>query len=130
MGGNLLSNYGEAIAMILFGIAVLVSGTGGDLVSGIKGNGVWAIALMAGLGQSFVYVFYYAALGRQPVWLVKVFLLLMPVFTTVIETVTELVTTGATSMTWSRFGGMVLVLAGAVVLLLKKKTPKPAEQKE
>lgn len=68
--------------------------------------------------------------GGQPVWLVKVFLLLMPVFTTVIETVAELVTTGTTSMTWSRLGGMLLVLAGAAVLLLKKKTPKPAEQKE
>ena len=54
----------------------------------------------------------------------------MPVFTTVIETVAELVTTGTTSMTWSRLGGMLLVLAGAAVLLLKKKTPKPAEQKE
>lgn len=54
----------------------------------------------------------------------------MPVFTTVIETVAELITTGATSMTWSRFSGMVLVLAGAVILLLKKKTPKPALQEE
>lgn len=128
--GMTIGFYNNFYAMLLFGIAVLVSGTGGDLVAGVTGDGVWAIALMAGFGQSFVYVFYYAALGRQPVWLVKVFLLLMPVFTTVIETVAELVTTGTTSMTWSRLGGMLLVLAGAAILLLKKKTPKPAEQKE
>lgn len=128
--GMTIGFYNNFYAMLLFGIAVLVSGTGGDLAAGVTGDGVWAIALMAGFGQSFVYVFYYAALGRQPVWLVKVFLLLMPVFTTVIETVAELVTTGTTSMTWSRLGGMLLVLAGAAVLLLKKKTPKPAEQKE
>ena len=128
--GMTIGFYNNFYAMLLFGIAVLVSGTGGDLAAGVTGDGVWAIALMAGFGQSFVYVFYYAALGRQPVWLVKVFLLLMPVFTTVIETVAELVTTGTTSMTWSRLGGMLLVLAGAAVLLLKKNTPKPAEQKE
>ncbi len=128
--GITIGFYNNFYAMLLFGLAVLISGTGGDLATGIVQPGVWAIALMAGLGQSLIYVFYYASLDRQPVWLVKVFLLLIPVFTTVIETVTELITTGTTSMTWLRFGGMVLVLAGAAILLLKKKASNPTPQKE
>ncbi|HIZ20108.1 MAG TPA: DMT family transporter [Firmicutes bacterium] len=119
--GMTIGFYNNFYAMLLFGAAVLISGTGEELAQGISRPDVWGVALAAGLGQSFVYVFYYAALGRQPVWIVKVFLLLMPVFTTAIEAAASWLLTGESGLSWSRLAGMALVLAGAAVLLLKKR---------
>lgn len=39
--GMTIGFYNNFYAMLLFGIAVLVSGTGGDLAAGVTGDGVW-----------------------------------------------------------------------------------------
>ena len=118
--GLTVAFYNNFYVMVLFLVAILV---GGDLplLAGFFGDtSHWGIAVAAGLGQSLVYLFYNAALDRQPVWTVKVFLLLMPVFTTLIEIGMEYFSTGAVHIPWFRICGMVLVLLGALLLLLKK----------
>lgn len=69
-------------------------------------------ALLAGLGQTGIYLVYYYDLRRFPVWIVKVFLLLMPI----VSTILAFVLFGQT-MSANQYIGMAVVLLGAFGVL-------------
>ena len=79
-----------------------------------------ALALMlAALGQTLIYVVYYHNLRHYPVWLVKTFLLLMPIVSTII---TFLVF--HEKMVRLQYLGMGIVIVGALGILLEQNKEK------
>lgn len=79
-----------------------------------------ALALiLATLGQTLIYVVYYHNLRHYPVWLVKTFLLLMPIVSTII---TFLVF--HEKMVRLQYLGMGIVIVGALGILLEQNKEK------
>ncbi|MCC2126693.1 DMT family transporter [Hominiventricola filiformis] len=79
-----------------------------------------ALALIfAALGQTLIYVVYYHNLRHYPVWLVKTFLLLMPIVSTII---TFLVF--HEKMVRLQYLGMGIVIVGALGILLEQNKEK------
>lgn len=120
---NVVAFYNNIVTMILFTIAAVIHGDFGLLGKLTADTGLLTAALCAGLGQTGIYLVYYYDLRRFPVWIVKVFLLLMPLVSTLIA----FVLFGET-MTANQYIGMAVVLAGALgVLLLQKKKSEKGE---
>ena len=79
-----------------------------------------ALALiLAALGQTLIYVVYYHNLRHYPVWLVKTFLLLMPIVSTII---TFLVF--HEKMVRLQYLGMGIVIVGSLGILLEQNKEK------
>lgn len=72
--------------------------------------------LLAALGQTLVYVVYYYDLRRLPVWFVKVFLLLMPVVSSLICFFCF-----GEHLSGLQYGGMAVILLGATGILLQQR---------
>ena len=110
---NVIAYYNNFITMVLFCIAAAVTRQLGELGQ-MGGNSylLWAL-LASGVGQTLIYVVYYYDLRRNPVWLVKVILLLMPI----VAAVLGLFLFGDT-MTPMQCAGLVIVLAGALCILV------------
>lgn len=119
-----IAYYNNLVTMILFLLVAVPSGQMREF-SRIAENSslMWAL-LLSGLGQTMIYVVYYHNLRHNPVWLVKVILLLMPIFSAFVG----LVLFGET-MTAVQLLGVVIVLAGAMLTLIlnhKKEAAKTA----
>lgn len=75
----------NAIAMVCFLLGMLIS------KSSFKANILEAInssiyfLIPAAVAQSFIYIFYYRSLEKYPIWIVKIVLLLIPVFNMIIN---------------------------------------------
>lgn len=113
---NVVAYYNNIITMLFF---VGFAGFTGDIVQlGKLGHDRYVtVALMiASLGQTFVYLFYYYNLRRFPVWIVKIFLLLMPIVVTVISYFVF-----AETMTLMQYVGAAIILFGAVGILAEQK---------
>ncbi|SCP97958.1 DMT family transporter [Anaerobium acetethylicum] len=121
---NVVAFYNNFITMILFFGAAAVMGTLGQLTELSKNPGTFAAVLLAGVGQTLVYIVYYYNLRRFPVWIVKVFLLLMPI----VSTIVSFILFGETLIS-NQYIGMMIVLAGAFgVLMEQKRKSKIAEE--
>lgn len=113
---NVIAFYNNFVTMILFLTASAVLGTIGELSELKNNSGILIAVLSAGIGQTLVYVAYYYNLRRFPVWIVKVFLLLMPIVTTIISFILFHET-----MVRNQYMGMVIVLFGAFGILMEQK---------
>ena len=79
-----------------------------------------ALALiLAALGQTLIYVVYYHNLRHYPVWLVKTFLLLMPIVSTIITFILF-----QERMVRVQYLGMGIVIVGAFGILLEQNKEK------
>jgi len=113
---NVVAFYNNFVTMILFLASAIAMGTL-DQISRIGSDGGLLLAVTgAGIGQTLVYIVYYYNLRHNPVWIVKVFLLLMPVVSMLI--------------TFFLFGagiggkqgiGVLVVLGGALGILIEQK---------
>lgn len=118
VSGNVVAFYNNFITLILFtGFACF----NGDIIQlGKFGESTYLTAalLLAALGQTLVYVVYYHNLRCFPVWIVKVFLLLMPVVTAVLSYFVF-----DEKLVGVQYLGMAIVLlcAGGIVLEQRKK---------
>ncbi|MDO4492959.1 MAG: DMT family transporter [Clostridia bacterium] len=124
-----IAYYNNLVTMILFLTVAFPMGQMAEF-SRIAGNKSLTVALLlSGLGQTLIYVVYYHNLRRNPVWLVKVILLLMPVFSAFLGFVLFRET-----MTAVQLIGVAVVLAGAMAMLIlthkrdAAKQTAPAEQ--
>ena len=109
---DMISYYNNAVVLLLFaGSAALC----GDfrLPAGL-GRGFWPLVALGGLAQTGIYFFYYRNLKHFEVWLVKLYLLLMPVLSCFIGVffLNE-------ELTVRKLLGILVVLAGAAVILLR-----------
>lgn len=113
---NVVAFYNNFITLILFTIFAIFSGEISKLAL-IKQNTLLAAALLiAGIGQTLIYIFYYYNLRRFPVWIVKVFLLMMPVFATIISFLAF-----GEKMGKVQYIGMMIVLLGAFGIIMQQK---------
>jgi drug/metabolite transporter (DMT)-like permease len=113
---DVIAFYNNFVTMLLFTGAALIMGAAGQLGRLAQNKGLLIASLAAGLGQTLVYVVYYYDLKRYPVWIVKVFLLLMPI---VAATVSYLLFDER--MVRNQYIGMVIVLGGAFGILIEQK---------
>ena len=77
---------------------------------------------LGGLAQTGIYFFYYRNLRTHEVWVVKLYLLLMPVVSCIIGVffLNE-------QLTAKRLLGILIVLAGAALILLRSRiNPEPS----
>ncbi len=113
---NVVAYYNNFITMILFFVSALVMGTLGQFKLLSENKALLVAALAAGLGQTLIYIVYYYNLRRFPVWIVKVFLLLMPIVANVLAFLLF-----GDVMVMSQYIGIAIVLAGAFGILLEQK---------
>ena len=121
---DMIGFYNNFVVLLLFGLG---SGLTGQLTPA-----VWDVLrrwgrliALGGLGQTGIYFFYYRNLMHFEVWLVKLYLLLMPVLSCFIGVffLNE-------ELTVKKLLGILVVLSGAAVILLRSrihregKTPK------
>ena len=110
---DMISYYNNFVVLLLFGTA---GAAAGDLRFPLPGavSDLWAPVLLGGLAQTGIYFFYYRNLRHFEVWLVKLYLLLMPVLSCFIGVffLNE-------ELTLKKMLGILVVLAGAAVILLR-----------
>ncbi|MCR5137228.1 MAG: DMT family transporter [Oscillospiraceae bacterium] len=109
---DMISYYNNAVVLILFGTSAAIHGDFAGLSSAVLPKGFWWLVALGGLAQTGIYFFYYRNLKHFEVWLVKLYLLLMPVLSCFIGVffLNEELTT-------KKLLGILVVLAGAAVIL-------------
>ena len=117
---DMISYYNNAVVLVLFGVMAAMQGQ--PLPDALPENFWWFVAL-GGLAQTGIYFFYYRNLKRCEVWVVKLYLLLMPIVSTLIGAVFL-----NEQLTITRLVGIGVVLAGAAVILLRDKLHKKAPE--
>ncbi len=110
---DMISYYNNFVVLLLFGSAAALTGDLGRFDWGSLGR-LWWLVVLGGLAQTGIYFFYYRNLKRYEVWVVKLCLLLMPVVSCFIGVffLNE-------ELTVKKMLGILIVLAGAAVLLLR-----------
>ncbi len=115
---DVIAYFNNGVTLVFFIIASLVSGTMGQFaVVMTSGTAVLALGL-SGLGQTMIYVVYYYNLRHYPVWMVKTFLLFMPIVASLITLVLF-----REMLTGTQYLGIVVVLLGAMGILLEHRGP-------
>ena len=115
---DMISYYNNAVVLILFGTSAALHGDFSALSAALHSTssalpgGFWWLVVLGGLAQTGIYFFYYRNLKHFEVWLVKLYLLLMPVLSCFIGVffLNEELTT-------KKLLGILVVLAGAAVIL-------------
>ena len=107
---DMISYYNNAVVLILFAGSAAFAGDF-HLPANLPG-GFWPLVVLGGLAQTGIYFFYYRNLKHFEVWLVKLYLLLMPVLSCFIGVffLNEELST-------KKLLGILIVLAGAAVIL-------------
>lgn len=113
---DVVAYYNNFVTLLYFTAASVIMGTL-DQFGVVTREPRAALALaLAGLGQTLIYVVYYYNLRNYPVWLVKTFLLFMPLVSTVVTFVLF-----GEVMVAAQYIGMAVVIAGALGILLEQK---------
>ena len=116
-----ISYYNNFVVLVLFAVFSFARGDLRGLDTG-KLPGFWWLAALGGLAQTGIYFFYYRNLKTHEVWVVKLWLLLMPVVSCFIGVVFLKET-----LTAAKLLGIAVVLLGAGVILLREKLHKKIE---
>ncbi len=110
-----ISYYNNFVVLLLFALFAV---SRGDLAA-LKPSetpGFWWFVLLGGLAQTGIYFFYYRNLKHHEVWIVKLWLLLMPVLSCIVG----VLFLGEEPTVW-KLVGIGVVLLGAVIILLREK---------
>ena len=120
---DVVAFYNNFVTLILFTVTACIMGTIGDLAKlGSSGTLVLS-ACLAGLGQTGIYLVYYYDLRHFPVWIVKVFLLFMPIVAALISFLLFGEKLGTT-----QYLGVAVVLLGAFgILRMQQRTGSSGE---
>ena len=113
---DVVAYYNNIVTMFYFTGTSFIMGTLGQLQLVFQEREVGLTLLLAALGQTLIYVVYYYNLRNYPVWLVKTFLLLMPLVSTLITFVLF-----QERMILEQYLGMAVVMAGAFGILMEQK---------
>ena len=119
-----ISYYNNFVVLLLF---ALFAASRGDLAA-LKPSetpGFWWIVLLGGLAQTGIYFFYYRNLKRHEVWIVKLWLLLMPVLSCIVG----VLFLHEEPTVWKLVGIGVVLLGAAVILLRSKLHPEDKQPK-
>ena len=112
---DMISYYNNFVVLVLFGASAAFAG---DLriPAADTFRGFWWLVLLGGLAQTGIYFFYYRNLKHYEVWIVKLYLLLMPIMSCFIGVVFL-----DEELTVRKAAGILVVLLGAAVILLRSK---------
>jgi len=113
---NVVAFYNNFVTMVLFLISATFMGTLSQIERVVENKALLIAILCAGVGQTLVYMVYYHNLRNNPVWIVKVCVLLMPV---VSMTVSFLLF--GTGIKLIQCLGILIVLGGAFGILTEQK---------
>ena len=112
---DMISYYNNFVVLVLFGSSAAFAGDmrfpAADTL-----HGFWWLVLLGGLAQTGIYFFYYRNLKHYEVWIVKLYLLLMPIMSCFIG-----VFFLGEELTIRKAAGILVVLLGAAVILLRAK---------
>ena len=110
-----ISYYNNFVVLLLFALFAV---SRGDLAAlrPSETPGFWWFVLLGGLAQTGIYFFYYRNLRRHEVWIVKLWLLLMPVLSCVVG----VLFLNEEPTAW-KLVGIGVVLFGAMIILLREK---------
>ena len=108
---DMISYYNNFVVLALFGTSAAATGAFRRLPAEVS-PGFWWLVALGGLAQTGIYFFYYRNLRHFEVWLVKLYLLLMPVLSCFIGMffLNE-------ELTDRKLLGILIVLSGAAVIL-------------
>ena len=108
---DMISYYNNFVVLLLFGSTAAAAGQIRPAAMDFS-PAFWALIALGGLAQTGIYFFYYRNLKHFEVWLVKLYLLLMPVLSCFIGIffLNE-------SLTAKKMLGILVVLAGAAGIL-------------
>ena len=111
---DMISYYNNFVVLLLFGTSAGLTGALRGVDFGNVTPSFWWLVALGGLAQTGIYFFYYRNLKHFEVWLVKLYLLLMPVLSCFIGVffLNEQLTT-------RKLLGILIVLCGAAVILLR-----------
>ena len=110
-----ISYYNNFVVLLLFAVPGFARGDINPSVIGCI-PGFWLFVALGGLAQTGIYFFYYRNLKTHEVWVVKLYLLLMPVVSCIIGVffLNE-------QLTAKKLLGILIVLAGAALILLRSR---------
>jgi drug/metabolite transporter (DMT)-like permease len=108
---DMISYYNNFVVLLLFGCSAGLSGQISPEALRFAPK-TWALIALGGLAQTGIYFFYYRNLKHFEVWLVKLYLLLMPVLSCFIG-----VFFLGEELSSKKLLGILIVLAGAAVIL-------------
>ena len=112
---NMISYYNNFVVLLLFSVSCGVTGALTPERLAVLAK-LWPLAVLGGLAQTGIYFFYYRNLKHFEVWQVKLYLLLMPILSCFIG-----VAFLGETLTSSKILGILIVLAGAALILLRSK---------
>jgi len=112
---DMISYYNNFVVLVLFGSSAAFAGDL-RLPAAEAINGFWWLVLLGGLAQTGIYFFYYRNLKHYEVWVVKLYLLLMPVVSCFIGVLFL-----GEELTLKKTLGILVVLLGAAVILLRSR---------
>lgn len=119
-----ISYYNNFVVLLLFAVFAI---SRGDLAA-LKPSetpGFWWFVALGGLAQTGIYFFYYRNLRRHEVWIVKLWLLLMPVLSCIVG----ILFLDEKLTAWKLVGIGVVLLGAAVILLRTKLHPEEKQPK-
>ena len=112
---DMISYYNNFVVLLLFSVSCGVTGALTPERLAVLGR-LWPLAVLGGLAQTGIYFFYYRNLKHFEVWQVKLYLLLMPILSCILG-----VAFLGETLTSSKILGILIVLAGAALILLRSK---------
>ncbi len=120
-----ISYYNNFVVLLLFALFAV---SRGDLAAlrPSETPGFWWLAALGGLAQTGIYFFYYRNLKRHEVWVVKLWLLLMPVLSCIVG----VLFLNEESTVWKLVGIGVVLIGAGVILLRGKLHPEEKPKKE
>lgn len=109
--------YNNFISGILFLLLMIIFGEKFSITSlnAMKPADLWAL-IGGGVTQFLIYLFYYRCLDRLPVWQVRIFLLLIPVFSTIFGSILykDLISP-------FQILGIILVISGGYLIIKRQR---------
>lgn len=108
--------YNNLICMLIFGLVSLFRGDLIDIQNFIHDSHSGLMLIIAGICQTLIYLVYYYNIRTYEVWIVKVFLLLMPIITTGFGYLFL-----NEKITINKIIGGFIVILGAIFVLLEQK---------
>lgn len=112
---DIISYYNNFLVMTLSCSCALASGSLKGSVPADSAS-FWPLVIAGGFAQTLIYFFYYGNLKRCEVWLVKLYLLFIPILSCFIG-----IAFLGEQLSMMKIAGIITVLAGAAVILLRDR---------
>lgn len=112
VNNNVIAYYNNLFTLILFFTSMVLTGNLKDVGFVREQQTVLLLIFLCGITQTLIYLLYYRSLSDLPVWIVKIILLLIPLFTLLFNIILF-----RQIPTLAHLVGTVLILSSAVGLL-------------